>query len=292
MSQPKRTIRFVAKEDSKTYYGEPVQSGDIGLLYHAKSLLTAHVLTSSPIVPGCRVTSTLRTVERLLAPLDRNEIKTIRGMGAQYGKKGAKKPEIEVPVLFYKPTTAICGPEDPIIIPESARDANNDYEVELCAVLGKEALNVSVEDALSYVGWYCTSNDVSSRTNCAKGVQWGFGKSYDSWCPIGPCLVSPSQVPDPQNLTIKTTVNGITRQLNNTSEMVLSLAELISRMSKGTTMEVGSIILTGSCLPLNRWSDPDPWLKHGDDVRVEVEGLGTLINPVVEEGGPRVKAKL
>ena len=281
MSRPTRTIRFVAKEDSKVrrggstpcnapltslhlvqiYYGQPVQTDDIGLLYHAKSLLTAHTLSASPLSPTCVVTSTLRTVARLLSPLTGDEIKTIRGLGAQFPAPGTKAVKPEVPVLFYKPVTSISGPEDPIIIPVSARGMNNDYEVELCVVLGKTALNVSVEKALDYVGWYCTSNDVSAPSRivslCLEAEQllrrfllvdsaprgcsgasgnlmivgpdlrrrwpialltWG-----TAWCPIGPCLVARDQIKNPQNLSIKTTVNGITRQLSNTSQMVLSV---------------------------------------------------------------------
>lgn len=148
----------------QVYYGEPVQAGDLGLLYHAKAPITAHVLSASPLSPTCTITSTLRTVARLLSPLAPDEIKTIRGMGMQFAAPGAKVVKPEVAVLFYKPTTSLSGPEDPIFIPASARGMNNDYEVELCAVIGKKALNVSVADALDYVGWYCTSNDVSAST--------------------------------------------------------------------------------------------------------------------------------
>ena len=186
MSRPSRTIRFVAKEDSKVrraavpswrplqrgadaspsqiYYGQPIQSGDIGLLYHAKSSLTAHTLSASPISPTCVVTSTVRTVARLLSPLSGDEIKTIRGMGYQFGAPGTKPAKPEAVGFFYKPTTSLSGPEDPIFIPESARNRKNVYEGELCVVMGKTALNVPVERAMEFVLGYCSSNDVSTPT--------------------------------------------------------------------------------------------------------------------------------
>lgn len=295
MSSPQwtRLIRFLAVEDNQIYYGQPLQTGDIGLLYHTSpTSVTAHVLSASPLSPSAKLTTTIRTVRKLLSPLSPSEIRTIRGLGAQFTPVGGVKKQPEVPVLFLKPTGAICGPEDEIVIPRLARGENNDYEVEVCVVMGKKAKDVSVEKALDYVLGYCTSNDVSSRGLCGKGVQWGVGKSFDSWCPLGPVLVSPKALGDVQKLEIRTTVNGQVKQLINTSEMVYSIAELISKMSQGTTLDAGSIILSGTPLPLKRELDKSPFLKHGDEVRVYVEGCGTLINRVVEEGGPLGLAKL
>ncbi|KAM0749802.1 fumarylacetoacetate hydrolase [Meredithblackwellia eburnea MCA 4105] len=290
MTKPSRVIRFKAKEDGKVYYGEPIQDGDIGVIYHKKSLLTARILSASPLSSECSVTTRIATVDKLLSPLTRQEIGTIRGLGAQYGAPGTSPAKPETAIVFYKPLSALAGPEDPIFIPNSAKGQNNDYEVELCVVISKDVRDVSVEDALKYVGWYCVTNDVSSRGLCAKGVQWGIGKSFDSWCPIGPVLVA-SNLVNPQTLDLSTTVNGVVKQKSNTGAMILSVAEMISHMSQGVTIEAGSIILSGSPLPLDREKDANPWLKHGDLVQCEVQGLGTLINTVVEEG-VQAKAKL
>ena len=144
----------------KEYYGAPVQTGDLGLLYHAKSTITAHVLSSSPLDPSCAVTTSVRTVRRLLSPLHRTKIGTIRGMGMQYasGESAVAKPEH--PWLFFKPLTTLAGPEDDIVIPSAALGMEVDYEVELCVVLGRDVKDVKVEDALGSVLGYCVVNDV------------------------------------------------------------------------------------------------------------------------------------
>ncbi|KAL8280261.1 hypothetical protein RQP46_007375 [Phenoliferia psychrophenolica] len=131
MSPPDRIIRFIAKEDSKTYYGQPIQSGDIGLLYHTKALLTAHTLSASPLAANCSVTATIRTVAKLLSPLTASEIRTMRGMGKQYGAPGAAIVKPEVAVMFFKPTTSLQNPGDPIVIPLAAKGMKNVYEGEL-----------------------------------------------------------------------------------------------------------------------------------------------------------------
>ncbi|ORY90928.1 fumarylacetoacetate hydrolase [Leucosporidium creatinivorum] len=285
-----RLIRFIAKEDGKTYFGQPLQKGDIGLLYHAKKPLTAHILTCSPLLPTSKLTETLKTVQTLLSPLGREDVDEIRGMAAQYPPAGKAKVIPEVPGLFYKPRTTLTGPETPIFLPEATRGEGSDYEVEICAVIGKPGKDIPVEKAYEHVLAYCTVNDITSRGLAAKGGQVGFGKSYDTWTPLGPALISPAALGDPMNLKIETTVNGELRQKANTGDMNLSIAELIHRLSRGVTLETGSLILTGSPLPLER--PAAPFLVHGDEVRVFVEGCGTLINSIVEEGRPSIKAKL
>lgn len=169
-----------------------MQTGDIGLLYHARALLTARVLSASPLTPGAALTAQVLTVKTLLSPLPAAAIRTIRGLGAQYPTLplAAFKPA-PLPILFYKPTSTIASPEDAIFIPASARGMNNDYEVEICVVLGRTAKNVSVADALSYVLGYCSSNDVripsdpinvlirsrSRRGACARRVASGDSES-------------------------------------------------------------------------------------------------------------------
>ncbi|BGP37329.1 hypothetical protein JCM10450v2_001236 [Rhodotorula kratochvilovae] len=282
-----RLIRFVAQEDGQTYYGEPEQQGDLGVLHVNGGRITARLLAEQWSPFTSPTSSRTLTVQTLLSPLSPRDVPAIRGMGLQYpsgpGKTAEKPP---VACLFFKSQNALAGPGDAIVLPELADGEKNDYEVELCVVLGKDAKDVSEEDAMSYVGAYCVVNDVSSRGLCAKGGQWGMGKSYDTWCPIGPCLVAPSALGgDPHNLKLTTHVNGKLAQEGSTQDLVLKIPELIARLSHGTTLYAGSLILTGSPVALGRSAPVDvveqsPFMKDGDEIRCCVEGLGTLINSV------------
>ncbi|KAK4049409.1 hypothetical protein OIV83_004142 [Microbotryomycetes sp. JL201] len=308
----RRVVRFIAKEDGKEYYGEP-QLGpedDVGLAYHDNRRITVKLLSSSPIDARASLTNQVRTVSRLLSPLKREEIVTIRGMAAQYhpndGKRVAKP---EIAALFYKPVSTLCGPEDKVLLPEYTRtEGTEDYEVELCVVIGKKGRNVPLDKALDHVLGYCTVNDMTGRDKLKKGGQAGFAKSYDTWTPLGPVLVHPSQIKDPMNLEVRTTVNGEAWQSSNTCNMVLNIAELIHRLSQGTTLEPGSIIMTGSPLAPNHRPGA-PFLKDGDEMRLWqvlitdlivpelvlwlthfVGKSGTLINKVVDESrSPKAK---
>ncbi|GAA6035072.1 hypothetical protein JCM8097_002171 [Rhodosporidiobolus ruineniae] len=295
-----RAIRFVAAEDGQTYYGEAEQHGDLGLLYRNGQRITARVLSASPLSPDCTLTSRILTVRQLLSPLAPSEITAIRGLGLQFAPDPSKpftKPA--VPVLFFKPATAVAGPGDAIFLPRLAKEEKNDYEVELCVVIGRDCKDVKEDEALQYIAGYTVVNDVSSRGLCGKGVQWGVGKAMDSWCPIGPALVSPSTLgKDPHDLGITAHLNGKLVQKASTRDLVIKLPELISRLSHGSTLQAGSLILTGTPIAIGRSApgdvtDESPFLKHGDEVRCFVEGLGTLVNTVVEEGASSaVKAKL
>ncbi|GAA5982640.1 hypothetical protein JCM5350_002132 [Sporobolomyces pararoseus] len=301
-----KLIRFIAKEDGKTYYGDCITEGDIGLLYHRNKLVQAHPLvfstestTSSSSSPfdssqfEIDPSKTL-TVFKLLAPLDSSKITTIRGLGLQYAppnsNSSAKPPP--VPCLFLKPTTTITGPSQEIIIPTFARDEKNDYEVELCVIIGEKDLppNKKEEEIMKYVGGFTVVNDVSSRGLCGKGGagQWGMGKNYDSWCPIGPCIVKPSSLPDAHSLEFNTKLNDKLVQKGKTSELLLSVPKLLSTLSKGSTLSAHSLILTGSPIAIGRklptdTSQESPFMKDGDLVECWIEGIGTLVNTVREE---------
>ncbi|GAA5979408.1 hypothetical protein JCM10908_002913 [Rhodotorula pacifica] len=301
-----RLIRFIAREDGKEYYGEPKQSGDVGLLYASRSEITARVV-QHPFEPSAEATSSssspagkVLTVGRLLSPLAPRDVPAIRGLGLQYApapKQQASAPPVLC--LFYKPASSLSGPGDVIPLPELAKDEKNDYEVELCAVIGKTAKDVRPEEAMSYVAGYCVVNDVSSRGLCAKGGQWGMGKTFDGWCPIGPCIVSPAALgKDPHDLKITTHVNGKLAQETSTAHLLARIPEIIARLSHGATLEPGSLILTGSPIAVGRKTPADvssesPFMQDGDEIRCYVEGCGTLINHVKAVGGQsRYKAKL
>ncbi|CAN5617646.1 fumarylacetoacetate hydrolase family protein [soil metagenome] len=216
---------------------------------------------------------------KLLAPI-RNPEKVI-GIGLNYedhaAETGADIPE--KPIVFAKYANTICGPGDDIRIPPITTQA--DYEAELAVVIGREARNVSEADALDHVFGYMNANDVSSRDlQFSEGGQWTRSKSIDTFCPVGPFVVTADEVPDPQNLRVRCVLNGEVMQDGNTEKMIFSVAELIAFLSAGMTLAPGDVIVTGTPPGVGAARDPQVWLKDGDEVTIEIEGLGSLTNPV------------
>jgi 2,4-diketo-3-deoxy-L-fuconate hydrolase len=188
----------------------------------------------------------------------------------------------EKPIVFAKYPNTIIGPREPIRIPPITEQA--DYEAELAVVIGRRARGVEASEALEYVFGYMNSNDVSSRDlQFSEGGQWTRSKSLDTFAPIGPYLVTRDEVPDPQNLSIRCVLNGEVMQDSNTSKMAFGVAELVSFLSKGMTLMPGDIIMTGTPAGVGFVRDPRVFLKAGDEVSIEIEGLGTLTNPVEAE---------
>jgi 2-keto-4-pentenoate hydratase/2-oxohepta-3-ene-1,7-dioic acid hydratase in catechol pathway len=185
----------------------------------------------------------------------------------------------ETPVLFSKYNNSIAGQGDNVPMPPIA--VQYDYEVELGVVIGREARNVSESDALSRVAGYFTANDVSVRDLQTRTSQWLLGKTLDKFFPIGPYLVSADEVPDPQALALRCWVNGDLRQNSNTSDMIFTVAQIISYASQYFPLEPGDVITTGTPEGVAMGRPDKPWLKAGDVVEVEVEGLGRLHNTMV-----------
>jgi 2-keto-4-pentenoate hydratase/2-oxohepta-3-ene-1,7-dioic acid hydratase in catechol pathway len=159
-----------------------------------------------------------------------------------------------------------------------------DYEAELAVVIGCPARNVSEDEALDYVFGYTNCNDVSSRDlQFSEGGQWTRSKSIDTFCPLGPYLVTADEVPDPQNLSIRSIVNGEVMQDGTTSDMIFTVAQLISFLSTGLTLMPGDVIATGTPAGVGFAREPKVFLKPGDEVTIEIEGLGSLTNPVEAE---------
>jgi 2-keto-4-pentenoate hydratase/2-oxohepta-3-ene-1,7-dioic acid hydratase in catechol pathway len=185
------------------------------------------------------------------------------------------------PLLFNKFPNSLTACGQNIPIPATAQQM--DYEVELCVVIGKQAKNVSVDVALEHVWGYCTANDVSARDWQTRTSQWMLGKTSDGFCPVGPYLVTADEVLDPQNLTLKTYVNGEQRQNSNTSDMIFTCAQIISYISHHFTLEPGDLVLTGTPEGVAMGLPPDSrvYLQPGDEVNVEVGGLGCLTNRFV-----------
>lgn len=196
------------------------------------------------------------------------------------------------PILFYKPITSVTGPFDPIPVSAAAQGDGLDYECELVAVIGKEGANIPESQALSHVAGYCVGNDVSHRDWQLNkgGGQWGLGKGFDGWAPIGPGIVSSKIITDPQNLRISTKLNGKVVQDNNTKDMIFGVARTISALSEGTTLLPGDLIFTGTPQGVGMGRSPQLWMKDGDIVEVSLEGVGSIINKVEYQG--KNKARL
>lgn len=193
---------------------------------------------------------------------------------------GAAIPE--KPIVFTKYSNTIIGPGEPIRIPPITEQA--DYEAELAVVIGREARNVPESEALEYVFGYTNANDVSSRDlQYSEGGQWTRSKSIDTFCPIGPYIATRDEIPDPQDLSVRCILNGETVQDGTTSKMIFSVAQLISFLSSGMTLDPGDVIVTGTPPGVGMARDPQLWLKDGDEVTIEIENLGTLTNPVETE---------
>jgi 2-keto-4-pentenoate hydratase/2-oxohepta-3-ene-1,7-dioic acid hydratase in catechol pathway len=184
----------------------------------------------------------------------------------------------ERPLLFAKWPNTLIGAREPIVLPSIS--AKVDYEGELAAVIGTRAQRVGVDDALDVVAGYLCANDVSARDLQFADRQWVRGKSLDTFCPIGPVLVPASEIPDPQALQLRTILNGEVVQEAPTSSMIFSVAQIVAFISEAITLEPGDLILTGTPAGVGIFRDPELLLQPGDEVTVEIEGLGTLTNPV------------
>jgi len=187
------------------------------------------------------------------------------------------------PILFMKANTSLTGPEDDIIV-DPQITAMADYETELTVIIGQRTKGVSEADALGTIFGYTVANDVTARDCMKADGQVARSKSFDTYCPIGPWITTADEVADPQSLGVRTLVNGEVRQDSSTSEMVFSVRSLIHFLARGMTLEPGDVLLTGTPHGVGFVMDPPRFLRAGDVVECEVEGLGTLRNRVVEPG--------
>jgi 2-keto-4-pentenoate hydratase/2-oxohepta-3-ene-1,7-dioic acid hydratase in catechol pathway len=195
-------------------------------------------------------------------------------------EQGAELPS--APLLFAKFTTSLIGPGDPIVIPSNVSKC--DYEAELGVVIGTRVRDVSKESAFEAVAGYVVANDVSARDLQFADGQWTRGKSPDTFCPVGP-LVAAADVPDPHALGIRAILNGDTVQDSTTANLIFGIDEVISYVSRTSTLEAGDLILTGTPAGVGVFRDPPRLLAPGDEITIEIDGVGTLTNPVVAEDG-------
>ncbi len=187
----------------------------------------------------------------------------------------------EYPVLFHKVAGSLIGHSQPIVIPRIS--GKIDYEGELAIIIGRRGKYIAEEDALSYVAGYTVGNDVSARDLQFRTSQWTTGKMLDTFCPLGPALVTRDEVADPNQLAIKTTLNGQVMQEGNTADMIFRVPFIVSYISEVATLEPGDVILTGTPPGIGNTRTPQVFMKPGDTITVEIEQVGKLTNPVVAE---------
>lgn len=260
-------VRFL-NADGRIGYGEP--SGPN----------LARVI-SGDIFGSFEVSNDEQEVAKRLAPVDPPNVFCI-GLNykAHAEESGVAFPE--APVIFLKATTAVTAPGAPIILPRSAPN-EVDYECELAIVIGKQAHRVSETDALDYVFGYTCANDVSARDcQLRLDLQWARGKSFDTFCPLGPHVVTADEV-DGDHLRIRTILNGEVMQDSTTEDMIFSCRQLISYVSHQFTLLPGTVICTGTPSGVGFARKPPVTLKPGDEVTIDIEGIGQLINPVIAE---------
>ena len=230
------------------------------------------------------VTAEAVEIKKLLAPVQPSSIICI---GLNYRKHaeetGAKFPEY--PVVFFKGINTLQNPGEAIQIPTHLRSDKVDYECELAVVIGRTCKNASRHNALDFVLGYTCSNDVSARDWQLErgGGQWCRGKSFDTFTPLGPVLVTSDEIPNPNGLQLRTILNGQVMQDWNTNDMIFDVPSLIEFLSGSTTLQPGTVILTGTPHGVGMAQKPPRWLKAGDEVSIEIEKIGALQNPVANE---------
>ncbi|MEB3270107.1 MAG: fumarylacetoacetate hydrolase family protein [Synechococcus sp.] len=230
-------------------------------------------------------------VARLLCPI---EPRAILGIGVNYRRHALEfgSPIPQRPVLFFKAPGARQHPDAPIELPGALVSTEVDYEGELAVVIGRTCKNVHRDEALSYVLGYTCANDVSARDWQKQpqlgGGQWCRGKSFDTFAPLGPCLATAAELPDPSALQLRTWLNGELVQEAGTDDMIFDVPSLIEFLSGSTTLEAGTVILTGTPSGVGMAARPPRWLQPGDRVAVEITGIGRLENPVVREAAAAV----
>jgi 2-keto-4-pentenoate hydratase/2-oxohepta-3-ene-1,7-dioic acid hydratase in catechol pathway len=230
------------------------------------------------------VTSTKVTVGKLLAPVVPAAILCI-GLNYKHHAAESNAPLPQHPILFLKGPNTLQNPGDPIVLPRKLRSDKVDYECELAVVIGKRCKNVPKEKALEYVLGYTCANDVSARDWQGEwgGSQWCRGKGFDTFLPLGPALVTTDEIPNPAGMKIKTILNGETLQDWDTGDLIFDVPTLIAFLSGSTTLEAGTVISTGTPHGVGMARKPPVWLKAGDEVTIEIDKIGKLTNPVIEE---------
>ena len=233
------------------------------------ALATVDLTRMPQVVAGARIGAPVAGIGQFVA------------IGLNY-RKHAEEAGMEIPkepVVFNKATTSIVGPNDDVILPDDS--VAGDWEVELGIIMGRTASKVSVADALGYVAGYCLANDVSERDwQTKRGNQWGKGKSFPTFGPIGPWLVTANELIDPQNIPVELKVNGVVKQSSNTSDMIFNVAEIVSYLSQFMTLMPGDLVITGTPSGVGLGMKPPQFLRKGDVMALSAGPLGTQTQTV------------
>jgi len=259
------------------------QSG--GVIHWGRQVDQASALRiEGELLGSCRTTSEALRIDKLLAPLVPPDILCIGLNYREHARESGAEPP-KHPVLFIKSGNTLNNPFDPILLPRLSREV--DYECELAVIIGKTAHHVPRAMALQYVFGYTAANDVSARDWQRQkelgGGQWARGKSFDTFCPMGPCILTADEIPNPNALAIKTILNGRVMQSHTTADMIFDVPALIESLSSTMTLRPGTVILTGTPQGVGFARKPPVYLKPGDNVVVEIEKIGQLENPVRAE---------
>ncbi|HLV01533.1 MAG TPA: fumarylacetoacetate hydrolase family protein [Acidobacteriota bacterium] len=239
---------------------------------------------SGDLFGALELTDRTADVKKNLAPLVPTAIFCI-GLNYRFHAEESGSPIPEYPVLFMKSPGAVQNPNDPIELPVHLKSNEVDYEAELVVVIKKPCKNVSRDKALEYVLGYTCGNDVSARDwqRSKGGSQWCRGKTFDTFAPLGPRLVTADEIPNPNELKIQTLLNGELVQDWNTNDMIFDVPALIEFLSGSTTLLPGTVIFTGTPHGVGMARKPPLWLKAGDSVTIRIEKIGDLTNPVIDE---------
>lgn len=283
-----RLVRYVSASDGTVKYGQPIlDSPDVDVAALAEEgkleVLVAEGENPLAALPG----SQKDQVKSLLGPFRVEDVPIIRCIGLNYKThiKETGRPLPTCPTVFTKPAPAITDHDSPIPIPKIAQE-QCDYEGELTILIGKDAYDVSPEDALNYVAAYTVGNDISARDwqrepgKAGVVPQWSFSKSFDKYAPVGPVLVSSAVLGAADKQELQTIVNGEVRQKGNTSDLCHGVRDLVAFCSQGQTLQKGSLIMTGTPGGVGLFMKPPTFLKDGDVVEVEISGIGRLRNTI------------
>lgn len=266
-----KIVRFLSEENEILY----------GIVDSTENLYAK--LIKGSIFDKFTVITLEKKIKKLLAPVSPPNI---LALGLNYKKHadetGIRYPEI--PIVFLKATNSIIGPKEPIILPQAGPN-EVDYEGELAIIIKKKAKNISIDEAKEYILGYTCANDISARDWQIRKQkkQWARGKSFDTFCPIGPCITTQDEIKDADNLRIQTRVNGDILQNSNTSDMIFNVAYTVSNLSQSMTLLPETLILTGTPEGVGFTRKPPVFLKNGDTVSITIEGIGELSNPVINE---------
>ena len=269
-------------------FGEAIPDSMLGLIDAGKPGLAALValVAKAGAMPPIGTATALANVT-LLAPIPRPR-KNIFGIGLNYLEHVAESAAAldtdatlpKQPVIFSKPPTSVIGPDMPIAHNKKITQ-QMDWEVELAVIIGTTARRVSRANALAHVFGYSVLIDVSAR-DCRRAGQWIYSKGQDTFCPMGPCIVTADEIPDPQVLELWLTLNGVEKQRSNTAHMLFKVDELIADLCQGITLEPGDIIASGTPAGVGAGRSPQEWMWPGDVVVATVEGIGTLRHSIID----------